>query len=1161
MDLLKQVLATLGEGQELHLVTIHIALADAYLKLGDVTQSLEHFYLATQYNQHLTAEEMKYSPLPSEFIAETINYGVCIYNLGETHVVDAEKIYQFALSLIEKTSDVLLFEAGSAYYNWGIVCVEHGKPEEAYLLFRLANEALSTLRILPNYASMEHYKTISYLNSYNLAHCCEKLLRFDEAREAFIQAIKIQYTLSERDNIDLLQTIFRLERMYLDLNQTKLAQQLLDEIEGLISESYQLPADISYNLSYFKCAILMQGNQNRKALDLIHDCYKQMDESPMTLDLYYQFLMVEYWICLDQGHTDRCFEILDQILSLIDLQSGLVSVDPKQIHKMRAEILDEVGRTEESLREFQFTQEEYEKSKNKDIFFEISLLTNWALACIHGFRYGEAKRLGKRCTTLVDRLKLDSGQYSFAFIPVFLNLGLVYMRLMELDLAETYLFMALNLCRKLALETSTQKDELMTTLNLAWLYLSEQQLERAEFYARSAADLISEETEYDFTEQQKEVYQILAVVFSLQGRREEGLKWIDLAIQMEKQPSISFCRSICLKGLIIKKDDRTQANKLLTNALDMAERLSLKGSDVYLGLLMDHLNTCDELSEEMVDKFKLLIEENDFPDSYYKLIAYQNIVRYSISLTRYSDVFAYTTRAIMIFSKLVRDAAEHKNHIHIINYKQSMQFFYEILFSFLYHAGEGEINSAQLMPLLELVSYYKIGDYYILRHLYQETPSAQNDENRKIELQLNYLNYLSKHVKQFVDRKQEQELLLKKFDQFYWSERLSKETVQNRKSAAPMPDTYQDFWCIDYILPEFDPSGEAPHGFAMVWPLCAPERKRIVELESVAQIKAGIEEFRAAILGDDATLKQETALYQMLIEPLACQEPQIRETRNLIICPDGVIATVPFDVIIGTECRILYIPFFELIFSDSSETTRLAAVGGSPLLSGKNPFGISALRDSDQECGQVAKVLSDIGYAVTVFSGQGKNGSLPFKKEDFLKCLSSQHYALIHLSTHGFYNTKTQIVDLAIFNDQQNHPYRNCGLFFNDCLLDEQYSSAQSILYGEDILQTDMIGTKLVVLSSCVSGLGDMSGGDWLLGLQRAFFVAGVENIVVSLWDVDEESTFILMRFFYQFLNSGLQIDLALQCAKDELRRYGDGIYSTPYYWAGFIYIGKICTL
>lgn len=422
--LLRQALAKVKKGQEIHLVDKYMALATAYLDLGNVTQSLECFYLADHYSQQLTAEQMEHSPLPSEFIMKTIYYGVGIYNLGKAHVRDAQKVYQFALSLIEKTSDTLLYETCSACCYWGVACVVCGKTEEAYLHFRSANEALKTLRKLPDYISMEQYISIFSYNSCNLAQCCEELLRFDEAEAFYIQAIKIQYTLSRHDSIDLLQTIFRLERMYLNLYQTRLAQQLLEKTEKLISESAPLPADISYNFLFFKCAILMQGNQNRKALDLINDCYKQMDESPMTPDLYYQFLIVEYWACLDLGYTDRCFEILDRILHLNDSQPEPVFADLKHIHKMRAEILDEVGRAEESLREFQFAQEEYEKSQNKDIFFEISLLTNWALACIHSFRYGEAKRIGKRCTTLVDKLELDSQQYNFAFIPIFLNLGL-----------------------------------------------------------------------------------------------------------------------------------------------------------------------------------------------------------------------------------------------------------------------------------------------------------------------------------------------------------------------------------------------------------------------------------------------------------------------------------------------------------------------------------------------------------------------------------------------------------------------------------------------------------------------------------------------------------------------------------------------------------------
>ena len=88
-----------------------------------------------------------------------------------------------------------------------------------------------------------------------------------------------------------------------------------------------------------------------------------------------------------------------------------------------------------------------------------------------------------------------------------------------------------------------------------------------------------------------------------------------------------------------------------------------------------------------------------------------------------------------------------------------------------------------------------------------------------------------------------------------------------------------------------------------------------------------------------------------------------------------------------------------------------------------------------------------------------------------------------------------------------------------------------------------------------------MESGNWLVGLQRAFFIAGVENLIVSLWEVDEKATSILMQYFYQNMCAGQPADLALQQAKNSLKAYKYGIYSTPYYWAGFIYIGKICMI
>ncbi len=94
----------------------------------------------------------------------------------------------------------------------------------------------------------------------------------------------------------------------------------------------------------------------------------------------------------------------------------------------------------------------------------------------------------------------------------------------------------------------------------------------------------------------------------------------------------------------------------------------------------------------------------------------------------------------------------------------------------------------------------------------------------------------------------------------------------------------------------------------------------------------------------------------------------------------------------------------------------------------------------------------------------------------------------------------------------------------------------------------------LVTLSACQTGLGRVAG-DGVIGLSRAFLIAGARSVLVSQWSIDDEATIALMEAFYRrYLQEGMDKAHALQRAMRDLR--ANPRYSQPRYWAPFALIG-----
>ena len=136
------------------------------------------------------------------------------------------------------------------------------------------------------------------------------------------------------------------------------------------------------------------------------------------------------------------------------------------------------------------------------------------------------------------------------------------------------------------------------------------------------------------------------------------------------------------------------------------------------------------------------------------------------------------------------------------------------------------------------------------------------------------------------------------------------------------------------------------------------------------------------------------------------------------------------------------------------------------------------------------------------------------------------HSRFVHIATHGWFRQDNPMFSSISLGDSQ------LNLF--------------------DLYQLNL-PCELVTLSGCGTGLNMVVGGDELLGLVRGLFYAGAQGVLVTLWDVSDQSTAEFMELFYEGLRGKKNKAEAVQSAMAEIRRR----YPHPYYWAPFVLVGK----
>ena len=182
--------------------------------------------------------------------------------------------------------------------------------------------------------------------------------------------------------------------------------------------------------------------------------------------------------------------------------------------------------------------------------------------------------------------------------------------------------------------------------------------------------------------------------------------------------------------------------------------------------------------------------------------------------------------------------------------------------------------------------------------------------------------------------------------------------------------------------------------------------------------------------------------------------------------------------------------------------------------------------------------------------------------EESFKAFSGKSPSVLHIATHGFFfenvtNTERDVLDLtkeSVYKVSED-PLMRSGLILAGANYawkhgSNPHANENGILTASEIANLDLSNTDMVVLSACETGLGDIDGSEGVYGLQRAFKMAGVDIIVMSLWEVPDAETSEFMQLFYSNWLGGMKVREAFRNTQRNMStKYKD----TPEKWAAFV--------
>lgn len=256
--------------------------------------------------------------------------------------------------------------------------------------------------------------------------------------------------------------------------------------------------------------------------------------------------------------------------------------------------------------------------------------------------------------------------------------------------------------------------------------------------------------------------------------------------------------------------------------------------------------------------------------------------------------------------------------------------------------------------------------------------------------------------------------------------------------------------------------------------------------------------------------------------------------EHLLIIPDDELTALPFEALIdGDGAYLVQKHTIQYQYSTALLRKEKKDFSGASVLA-LAPFAKSAYNAGDLFFAQLKNSANEIdGSASTVYTDTAAT------KQAFLAHL--QHADILHLATHAAIDKNDNSLSFVAFSP--------AGATNADDYL----------LYAREIANIPLTQARLVILSACETGSGELVKGEGVMSLSRAFAYAGCPNTVASLWKADDAATSYLISRMYRYLDKGLSIADAIRNAKRDYLSDNriNPRFKRPAYWAHLVFVGN----